>query len=106
MWQKQMRSLQQTLSTFKKCLSTDEPGRIITHKLEASNCNVVPRRRASRHLLIHEDDDFDWDDDTTVGAKSPENSFTPRDYTPSVDQGKITHFSFPFQQLSLNVGMF
>jgi myosin-5 len=82
MWQKQMTSLQLSLAAAKKSLANEEPGGV-TRQDESLNLRIsVSRHRATRHILPHEEDDFEWDDSTTLGTKSPDMSVTPRKYPP------------------------
>ncbi len=76
LWQKQMTSLQLSLAAAKRSLAAVEP---VPHtpknKDETMNVCISGRRHqnhATRHMLAHDEDDFDWDDDTTVGNKSPD----------------------------------
>nr|BAL60532.2 myosin VIII [Marchantia polymorpha] len=83
MWQKQMTSLQLSLAAAKKSLANDEPTTVVQREEERLNLRIsVSRHRASRHILPQDDDDFDWDDSTTLGTKSPDMSVTPRKYPP------------------------
>ncbi|CAK9214046.1 unnamed protein product [Sphagnum jensenii] len=76
LWQKQMTSLQLSLAAAKRSLAAVEP---VPHtpknKDETVNVCISAGRHqnhATRHMLAHDEDDFDWDDDTTVGNKSPD----------------------------------
>jgi myosin-5 len=76
LWQKQMTSLQLSLAAAKRSLAAVEP---VPHtpknKDETMNVCISAGRHqnhATRHMLAHDEDDFDWDDDTTVGNKSPD----------------------------------
>lgn len=83
MWQKQMTSLQLKLAVAKKSLANEEPAVVQTHQDESLNLRIsVSRHRATRHILPHEEEDFEWDDSTTLGTKSPDMSVTPRKYPP------------------------
>ncbi|KAL2633393.1 hypothetical protein R1flu_004872 [Riccia fluitans] len=84
MWQKQMTSLQLSLAAAKKSLASDEPTTVVQREEERLNLRISVSRqqRASRPILPQDDDEFDWDDSTTLGTKSPDMSVTPRKYPP------------------------
>eukprot|EP01018_Ginkgo_biloba_P021923 Gb_03454 [translate_table: standard] len=78
MWQKQMTSLQLSLATAKKTLAADEPGVQQAKQDDVLSTQAnVSRHRSARHILPHDDDDFDWDDSTSVGTKTPDYNLTP-----------------------------
>ncbi|CAK9869416.1 unnamed protein product [Sphagnum jensenii] len=76
LWQKQMTSLQLSLAAAKRSLAAVEPvPHMPKNKDETVNVCISAGRHqnhATRHMLAHDEDDFDWDDDTTVGNKSPD----------------------------------
>lgn len=79
MWQKQMSSLQLSLAAAKKSLASDD---LASQGLKYDEAfpfkNSVTKQRAARHILPQEDDDFEWDDTTSVGTKTPDHLSTPR----------------------------
>lgn len=83
-WQQQMTSLQVSLAAAKKTLANDDFDSQQTRPEDGMNLRItVPKlERATRHILPHEDDDFDWDEATTLGTKTPEPNSTPVRYTP------------------------
>lgn len=79
MWQKQITSLQLSLSAAKKSLAAEEmSSQVSKYDDTFSFKSSVARQRATRHILPNDEDDFDWDDNTSVGTKTPDHSLTPR----------------------------
>lgn len=78
-WQKQMSSLQLSLSTAKKTLASEDPSnQSLKYDDSFPFKSSVAKQRATRHILPQEDDDFDWDDNTSVGTRTPDHILTPR----------------------------
>ncbi|KAI5063038.1 hypothetical protein GOP47_0021585 [Adiantum capillus-veneris] len=79
MWQKQMSSLQLSLAAAKKSLASDD---IASQGFKYDETfpfkSGITKQRAARHILPQEDDEFDWDDTTSVGTKTPDHLSTPR----------------------------
>lgn len=94
MWQKQMTSLQLSLAAAKRSLAVDEFSR---HQITCALQNSVARQRATRHLLPHDDDDFDWDDNTSIGTKTPDHNLAA--YKPSAQS-----FDFSFTRGDMDAG--
>lgn len=91
MWQKQMSSLQLSLASAKKSLGTDDITNQVLKYDEALPFKSglgVGKQRASRHILPQEDDDFDWDDTTSVGTKTPDHLSTPRKPFMDISMGR------------------
>lgn len=79
MWQKQIASLQMRLSVAKKGLASDELMDQQAIRDEVTNLGgSVPRPSAARHTVLNDNSDFDWEDATSIGAKTPENNFATR----------------------------
>eukprot|EP01018_Ginkgo_biloba_P035677 Gb_06924 [translate_table: standard] len=79
MWQRQMSSLQMSLAAAKKSLAADELVIQQPKHDEVSNLRAsVPRPSAARRSQPHRDDDFDWEDATSVETKTPEQNFAAR----------------------------
>lgn len=94
MWQKQMSSLQLSLAAAKKSLATDETSLQTTAKdgSAALRPSGEGRHRGTRHLVPPDDEDFDWDDDTTNGIKSPDtvtNKYLQTGSEQTVNRGDI-----------------
>lgn len=79
MWQKQIASLQMRLSVAKKGLASDELTNQQATRDEVTNPRgSVPRSLARRHTALNDNGEFDWEDATSMGAKTPENNFAAR----------------------------
>eukprot|EP01018_Ginkgo_biloba_P019947 Gb_07077 [translate_table: standard] len=79
MWQNQITTLHQSIAAAKKTLAVDRP--LIQHTKQddvSSICTGISRQRASRHILPHDEDAFDWDDATSAGTKTPDHHQTPQ----------------------------
>ncbi|KAG0563594.1 hypothetical protein KC19_8G043800 [Ceratodon purpureus] len=63
MWQKQMTSLQLSLAAAKRSLASDDP---------FMQTPMKDDRNIKRQLLPPDDEEFDWDDATTNGTRSPD----------------------------------
>lgn len=74
MWQKQMRSLQLSLVAAKKSLVEDSLVQQTKQDDVINNQNNVSRIRATKPILPH-DDEYDWDDTTSGGTKTPDYKF-------------------------------
>ena len=66
MWQKQMASLQLSLAAAKRSLASDD------HLVQTPKEENGKHQRGKRHLLPPDDEEFDWDDASTNGTKSPD----------------------------------
>lgn len=79
MWQKQIASLQMRLSVAKKGLASDELMNQQATRDEVTNLRgSVPRSSAARHTVLNDNSEFDWEDATSMGTKTPENNFAAR----------------------------
>lgn len=74
MWQNQMSSLQLSLAAAKRSLATDDSLLQTPVKDDSVNghFSVDKHQRTKRHLLPPDDEDFDWDDATSNGTRSPD----------------------------------
>ncbi|KAH7404329.1 hypothetical protein KP509_15G021000 [Ceratopteris richardii] len=79
MWQKQMSSLQISLASAKKTLAPDDfANQGFKYDESFPYKSIVTKQRGSRHMLPQEEEEFDWDDTTSVGTKTPDHLSTPR----------------------------
>lgn len=79
MWQKQIQALQMKLSVAKKGLASDELTNQQATRDEVTNLRgSVPKASAARHTALNDNGEFDWEDATSMGAKTPENNFAAR----------------------------
>lgn len=72
MWQNQMSSLQLSLAAAKRSLATDDSLLQTPLKDDGHFNGVGKHHRTKRQLLPPDDEDFDWDDATSNGTKSPD----------------------------------
>lgn len=91
MWQKQIASLQMRLSVAKKGLASDELMDQQAIRDEVANLRgSAPRPSAARHTVLNDNSDLDWEDATSMGAKTPENNFAthkpPRHYETGLER--------------------
>jgi myosin-5 len=72
MWQKQMVSLQLSLVAAKKSLADEAMIKQTKQDDAISNQSNASRNRPPKPIMPHDDDEFDWDDSTSVGTKTPD----------------------------------
>eukprot|EP00252_Welwitschia_mirabilis_P019231 TRINITY_DN4395_c0_g1_i6.p1 TRINITY_DN4395_c0_g1~~TRINITY_DN4395_c0_g1_i6.p1 ORF type:complete len:638 (+),score=116.07 TRINITY_DN4395_c0_g1_i6:489-2402(+) len=78
-WQKQIATLQASLaSSKKKPVAIESTGQNTTFDDALNARSGIPRPSTFRQNLLSETSDFDWEDATSVGVRTPENSCTPR----------------------------
>lgn len=71
MWQKQMSSLQLSLAAAKRSLATDDS--VPQTPMQDNNGHLSTKhQRTKRQLLPPDDEEFDWDDATSNGTRSPD----------------------------------